>query len=204
MHSNSRANKAKTKPRLVNATFQAGNDDNLAQAASQSKRVAAEESREARVLVADNGFSFVMTNDGDSDDANDNFANFRRQDKKAYEERQAEVAKKFGFEEAKPKTETDRPAPVMVSTATDTAVAATTSMSTEDEEKAELVRRLRQMEDEEEHDNKFDRPTPFGRGRPDEDSIAAAMGRPKLATSVEVSISTNVDKDADHFVYADP
>ena len=40
-----------------------------------------------KVLAADNGFSFVMTDEGDAQEANNHFARMRRLDKEDYARR---------------------------------------------------------------------------------------------------------------------
>lgn len=164
--------KGKKKPKMMQASFQAGESSSAAaaqtatmevetqmifdQSASSSTQVAS-----TTLLAAENGFEIQMTLEGD-DDASNHFSSMRKKDKAAYEKRQAEVQNKFGFEQAsfepKAQSTTTSTAPQMVSSSTG---------YDSEEEKANLVKRLKAMEAEEEHDNLFDKPVPFGLGAPD-------------------------------------
>ena len=92
MRSN-RSGKSKKKPKLVNASFQAGAETANTAAAANTEEF------KSTTLVDTSGFNYQMHV---AQDSHNHFESLRKKDKIAYD---TEIESKFGFEQAQPKTE---------------------------------------------------------------------------------------------------
>ena len=117
MRRNRPAKKAKKKPKMVQASFQAGEPQvSLGQSTVQINTcvgTSAEELKDPievqrpdkhdRELINDGGFQISMvTSSNEDNEADAHFKRMRQQDKEAYE---TKINNQFGFEEAQPKPE---------------------------------------------------------------------------------------------------